>query len=138
VSVTPGQTQGAAGTIVGTVTLAAVGTSACTMKGYPTLARFSAAGAALPTTVVDGLTINLSGPPTQPPALVTLTATQQAEFTFQYSDVPTGAQTPCATSTTLSVTAPGSSSPSEPEPLTMAPCNDGTVDVSPVYAASAS
>lgn len=138
VTATPGQTQGAAGTIVGTITLAAVGGATCTMEGYPALARFSATGAAVPTTVVDGLTVNLSGPPTQPPSVVTLTSTQQAEFTFEYSDVTTGTETSCATSTTLSVTPPGAKAPSSPVPLTMAPCSNGTIEVSPVYAATAS
>ncbi len=137
VTATPGQTQGAAGTIVGTVTLAEVGSGTCTMNGYPNLARFDSTGAPVATTVVDGLTVNLSGPAAEPPSLVTLTSTQQAEFTFQYSDVPTGSQTTCATSTTLSVTPPGATSASTPAPLTMAPCGNGTIEVSPVYAADA-
>ena len=137
VTATPGQTQGAAGTIVGTVTLAEVGGGTCTMEGYPSLARFDATGAPVATTVVDGLTVNLSGPPTSPPSLVTLTPTQQASFTFEYSDVPTGSETSCASSTTLSVTSPGATTPSTPAPLAMAPCSNGTIEVSPVYAASA-
>jgi hypothetical protein len=138
VTATPGQAQGAAGTIVGTVTLAEVGSGSCTMMGYPSLARFDSTGAPVATTVVDGLTVNLSGPPTAPPTLVTLTATAQAEFTFQYSDVTTGTETSCASSTTLSVTPPGATTASTPAPLTMAPCSNGTVEVSPVYAAGAS
>ena len=126
---TPGQSQGAAGTIVGTITLAPVGTATCTMEGYPALARFSSSGATVPTTVVDGLTVNLSGPPTQPPSVVTLSSGQQAEFTFEYSDVPSSA--------TVTVTPPGATTASARVPLTMAPCNNGTVEVSPVYAATA-
>jgi hypothetical protein len=138
VTATPGQAQGAAGTIVGTITLAEVGTGTCTMEGYPSLSRFSATGTAVPVTVVDGLTVNLSGPPSAPPSLVTVTASQQAEFTFQYSDVPTGSETTCASSTTLSVTPPGASTASAPAALTMAPCSNGTVHVSPIYVAVAS
>jgi hypothetical protein len=138
VTATPGQAQGAAGTIVGTITLAEVGTGTCTMEGYPNLARFSATGTSVPVTVVDGLTVNLSGPPSAPPSLITVTASQQAEFTFQYSDVTTGTETSCASSTTLSVTTPGASAASAPVPLTMAPCSNGTIHVSPVYAAGAS
>jgi hypothetical protein len=137
VSVTPGQTQGAAGTIIGTVTLALVGTGTCTIDGYPNLTRYDASGSIVTTTLVHGLTVNLSGPPTQPPSLVTLTSTQQAEFTFQYSDVVTGSETSCAVSSTLSVTPPGAASPSTPVPLTISACHNGTVDVSPVYAATA-
>lgn len=138
VTATPGQTQGAAGTIVGTITLAEVGSGTCTVNGYPTLTRFTASGASVPTTMVHGLTINVSGPPSQPPSLVTLTPSQQAEFTFQYSDVVTGSETSCATSTTLSVTTPGATSASAPVPLSMTPCNNGTVNVSALYAATAS
>jgi hypothetical protein len=137
VTATPGQSQGAAGTIVGTITLAPVGTATCTMEGYPALARFSSSGATVPTTVVDGLTVNLSGPPTQPPSVVTLSSGQQAEFTFEYSDVPTGSETQCASSATVTVTPPGATTASAQVPLTMAPCNNGTVEVSPVYAATA-
>jgi len=138
VSVIPGQTQGAAGTIIGTVTLAQVGTGTCTIEGYPNLTRYNASGSIVTTTVVHGLTVNLSGPPSQPPSLVTLTSTQQAEFTFEYSDVVTGSETSCAVSTTLSVTPPGGASPSTPVPLPISACDNGTIDVSPVYAATAS
>jgi Protein of unknown function (DUF4232) len=134
---TVGQIQGAAGTIVGTITLAEVGSGTCTMIGYPGLSRFNSSGASVPTTVVHGLTINLSGPPSQPPALVTLTATQQAEFTFQYSDVTTGTETSCPNSTTVSVTPPGGTTASAPVALSATACNSGTIDVSPVYAATA-
>jgi hypothetical protein len=138
VTATPGQSQGAAGTIVGTITLAPVGSATCTMEGYPALARFSSSGATVPITVVNGLTVNLSGPPTQPPSVVTLTSGQQAEFTFEYSDVPTGNETQCASSSAVTVTPPGATTASAQIPLTMAPCNNGTVEVSPVYAATAS
>jgi Protein of unknown function (DUF4232) len=138
VSATPGQTQGAAGTIIGTVTLSEVGTGTCTIEGYPTLTRFNSSGNSVTTTVVRGLTVNLSGPPSQPPALITLTPTQQAEFTFQYSDVVTGSETSCAVSTTVSVTTPGATKASAPAPLSISACNNGTVEVSPVYAAPAS
>ena len=113
-----------------------VGSATCTMEGYPVLARFSSSGASVPITIVNGLTVNLSGPPTQPPAVVTLTSGQQAEFTFEYNDVVTGNETSCATSTTVTVTPPGASVASAQVPLTMAPCNNATVEVSPVYAAS--
>jgi hypothetical protein len=137
VSATPGQAQGAAGTIVGTVTLAEVGTGTCTINGYPSLTRFTSSGATVVTTLVHGLTVNLSGPASQPPALITLTPTQQAEFTYQFSDVVTGSETTCAVSSSLSVTTPGATSASAPVTVSMSACNNGTVNVSPVYAATA-
>lgn len=136
VSATPGQTQGAAGTIIGTITLAAVGSASCTTEGYPNLTRYNASGAVVPTNVVQGLTTHLAGPPSQPPALVTLSSGQQAEFTFQYSDVVTGSETSCAISSTLSVTTPAATSPSPPVSLSMSACNNGTVEVSPIYPAT--
>ncbi|HEX3793712.1 MAG TPA: DUF4232 domain-containing protein [Acidimicrobiales bacterium] len=137
VSGVAGQTQGAAGTIVGTVTLSPVGVSTCTLVGYPTLIRYSSTGAVVPVHVVDGLTVNLSGPATQPAAQVTLTASQPAEFTFQYSDVQTGSETTCAASSTLAVVTPGQTKGSAPFALAMSPCSGGTVEVSPFYAATA-
>lgn len=137
VSATPGQTQGAAGTIIGTVTLAEVGSSVpCTTEGYPTLTRYSSSGSIVPTTMVDGLTVDLSGPASQPAAVVTLSSTQQAEFTFQYSDVVTGSETSCAVSSTFSVFTPGATRASSPVSLSISACNNGTVDVSPIYAAT--
>jgi Protein of unknown function (DUF4232) len=136
VSGTPGQIQGAAGTIIGTITLSEVGTGTCTINGYPTLVRFNSSGSTVVTTLVHGLSVNQSGPASQPPAPVTLTPTQKAEFTFQYSDVVTGSETSCAVSSTLTVTTPGATSASAPITLSISACNTGTVEVSPVYAAS--
>jgi hypothetical protein len=136
VSAIPGQVQGAAGTIVGTITLSEVGTGTCTINGYPSLTRFNSSGGVVTTTLVHGLTVNQSGPASQPPALVTLTPTQQAEFTFQYSDVVTGTETSCAVSSSVSITTPGATMPSSPVTLAISACNNGTVEVSPVYAAS--
>jgi hypothetical protein len=137
VTATPGQAQGAAGTIVGTVTLAEVGSATCTIDGYPSLTRFNSSGGKLTTTLVHGLTVNLSGPASEPPALVTLTPTQQAEFTYEFSDVVTGSETSCAVSSSLSVTTPGATTASAPISVSMSVCNNGTVDVSAVYAATA-
>jgi hypothetical protein len=136
VSATPGQIQGAAGTIIGTITLSEVGTRTCTIDGYPSLTRFNSSGGTVVTTVVHGLTVNQSGPPAQPPALVTVTPTQQAEFTFEYSDVVTGTETSCAVSSSVSITTPGATTPSAPVTLVISACNNGTVEVSPVYAAT--
>jgi hypothetical protein len=135
VNASPGQSQGAAGTIVGTVTLSAAGTTPCTVNGYPELARFTSGGTPVTVTLVHGLTIAASGGAAQPPSSLTLNATQQAEFTYQYSDVPTGNETSCASSASMSVTSPGATTASPVFGLTMAPCDNGTVRVSAIYAA---
>jgi hypothetical protein len=137
VSAAAGATQGAAGTIIGTITLSVATSEPCTIMGYPTMALFASGGTALPVTMMDGLTINDPGPATQPATLVTLSPTQKAEFTYQYSDVTTGNETSCASSATASVTTPGAKAASTPIPFSAAPCANGTIHVSPVYAATA-
>jgi hypothetical protein len=131
-SITAGQTQGAAGTITGTITLAQTGPH-CTITGYPSITLFSPSGTVLPLTLADGLTVHVSAPANAPPAPVALTATGTAQFTYQYSDVPTGSATSCPRSATVSVTPPGSSAATAPIALVMAPCDDGNLRVSPVY-----
>ncbi len=134
VTATVGQVQGAAGTITGTITLTPTASGVtCTMDGYPTMALRDVAGAAVPVTIVDGLTISVSGSANAPPARVTLAPGTQAQFAYQYSDVPSGSETSCARSSTATVTPPGSGTPSAPTALSIAPCNNGTIRVSPVY-----
>ncbi len=134
VTATPGQTQGAAGTITGTITTTNSGSTPCTMMGYPTMAMFYPAGGALPVTMVNGLTVQISAAANAPPALVTLAPSAQAEFTYQYSDVPSGSETSCPSSTMVSVTTPGAPSETAHFPLMLAPCEGGTIRVSPMYA----
>jgi hypothetical protein len=137
VSATSQPSQGAAGTIVGMFTVVPVGVQSCTLVGYPSLIRYGSGNAVVPVHVVNGLTVNLSGPATQPAAPITITAAQPGEFTYQYSDVPTGSETTCAASSTVSVVTPGQTNGSTPVALDMAPCNGGTIEVSPFYLASA-
>jgi len=128
--------QGAAGTIVGTISLTNDEASTCTMMGYPTMALFGAGGTTITVTMEDGLTVDVSGPATQAPALVTLAPAAQAEFTYQYSDVPSGTETSCASSTMVGAVPPGATSGSSPQiALSLDPCDNGTIHVSPVYAA---
>jgi hypothetical protein len=129
-----GQSQGAAGTITGTITLTNTG-PACVMNGYPSIGLYSTGGAALPTTVVDGLSVNVGGSANAPPSTVMLAGGSLATFTYQYSDVPSGSETSCPTSATAVVRAPGATTATARFALTIAPCSSGTVRVSPVYAA---
>lgn len=131
-----GQQQGAAGTGTGVVTVTNVGASACTVDGYPRVALFSGSGAPLTVTVVEGLTVQLSPSAAAPPMSLTLLPSQQAEFAYQYSDVPVGSETGCPVSEAGSVTMPGAAAPFPKFVWNIGPCNNGTVRVSPVYAAS--
>jgi hypothetical protein len=134
VSAVVGQTQGAAGTITGTVTLTPLADGrTCTMDGYPTMALRDTAGAAVPVTIVDGLTVSVSGSANAPPARVTLAPGTRAQFAYQYSDVPSGSETTCPRSSTATVTPPGTGTASAPIGLSIAPCGNGTIRVSPVY-----
>jgi hypothetical protein len=129
-----GQGQGAAGTITGTIVLTNTGSSPCTVNGYPTLALYSGSGAPLTVTIVNGLTVNVSAQANAGPSSVTIAVGGTAQLAYQYSDVPTGAQTSCPESEAASVTLPNGRGSSPSFALTMSPCNNGTVYVSPVYA----
>jgi hypothetical protein len=134
---TAGQGEGAAGTITGTIVLTNVGTASCSVNGYPTLGLTSGSGAPLTVTVVNGLTVNVSAQANASPSAVVIAAGGTAQMAYQYSDVPTGNETSCPQSEGASVTLPNGGGASPTFPLSMAPCNNGTVYVSPVYAASA-
>jgi hypothetical protein len=136
VTATSGQGQGAAGTITGAITLSSA-SATCTLEGYPTMALFYAAGTTIPVTIVNGLSVDISAAANGSPQTVTLSPSQQVQFTYQYSDVPSGSETTCPSSSTVSVMLPGSSTSTQPITLSLAPCDNGTIRVSPLYAASA-
>jgi hypothetical protein len=128
--------QGAAGTITGYVTVTNTGPSTCTTLGYPTMALFGSTGTAITTTIVDGLSVQVSAQANAAPAAVMIAPAAKAQFAYQYSDVPTGNETGCPTSAAASVTVPGATTASANFPLAIAPCNNGTVRVSPLYTPS--
>jgi hypothetical protein len=72
ITASPGQGQGAAGTITGLVTITNAGPTACTVNGYPTMALFSGSGAPLTVTMVDGLTVTVSSAANAPPSSVSV------------------------------------------------------------------
>ena len=136
ITASAGQGLGAAGTITGIITVTNTGPSACTANGYPTMALFSGSGAPLTVTMVNGLTVSLSPPANAGPSAVTIAPSSTAHFAFQFSDVSVGAETSCPSSESVSVTMPGATSASPEFQLAIAPCNNGTIRVSPVYATS--
>jgi hypothetical protein len=136
VTASPGQGQGAAGTITGVITVTNTGTASCTANGYPTMALFSGSGAPLTVTMVNGLSVTISSAANAPPSTVTVAPSSSAQFAYQYSDVPVGSETSCPTSESASVTMPGSTTASSTFQLAIGPCNSGTIRVSPVYAGS--
>lgn len=125
--------QGAAGTITGLVTVTNTGPAACTVNGYPTVALYSGSGAPLTVTMVNGLTVSVSPQASAAPSPVSLAPSGTAQFAYQISDVPTGAQTSCPMSEQATTTMPGASASSPYFALAIAPCNNGTIRVSPLY-----
>lgn len=136
ITASAGQGQGAAGTITGVITVTNTGSSACTANGYPRIALFSGSSAPLNVTMVNGLSVTLSPPANGAPSPVAVAPSSTAQFAYQYSDVPTGSETSCPTSETAAVTLPGATMSSALFPLSIAPCSNGTIRVSPVYPSS--
>jgi hypothetical protein len=136
ISASAGQGQGAAGTITGVITVTNTGSSPCTVNGYPTMALYSGSGAPITVTMVNGLTVSLSPPANAGPSAATIAPSSTAQFAYQISDVPVGGEASCPSSESASVTMPGATSGSQGFALAIAPCNHGTIRVSPVYAAS--
>ena len=127
------QGQGAAGTITGMITVTNVGTSPCTVDGYPAMALFSGSGTPLTVTLVNGLSVSVSTPANAPPSSFAVAPSSTAQFAYQFSDVPVGSETSCPTSESASVTMPGATTASPAFQLAIGPCGDGTIRVSPVY-----
>jgi hypothetical protein len=136
ISAAAGQSQGAAGTITGVVTVTNTAATPCSVDGYPTMALYSGSGAPLTVTMVNGLTVSVSPQSGAPPSSVTIAPSSSAQFAYQFSDVPVGAETGCPTSEQATTTMPGAAAPSADFPLAIDPCDNGTIRVSPVYATS--
>ena len=134
ITASPGQSEGAAGTITGVITVTNTGPSTCTADGYPKVALFSGSGAPLNVTIVNGLSVTLSPPANAAPSSVAVAPSSTAQFAYQYPDVPVGTETSCPSSEIATVTLPGATTPSPTFALAISPCNNGTIRVSPVYA----
>jgi hypothetical protein len=124
--------QGGAGTLEVTVGLKNTSTVTCTLFGYPGGLLLDGSGNPLPTTVVRGGSYHFTS--SISPTTVTLAPGTTAYFNIGFSDVPTAPATSCPTSASLEVTPPD-----DVNHLTITAqwtvCNQGTLDVSPVFAA---
>jgi len=121
--------SGAAGTIETTIALTSSSTGSCTLGGYPGLQMLNGAGANLPTNVIRKGSYPFTA---MAPAVVTVAPGQAVYFNMGYSDVPTGSETSCPTSTTLAVTPPNSYT-STTVSAQLGPCGNGSITVSPVF-----
>lgn len=104
--------------------------AACQLTGYPGLLQLTATGQPLPTTVIRGG--GYTFPPVTP-TQVTLATGGTASFALDYSDVPAAGETSCPTSAQLEVTPPNDYGHLV-IPGKIAPCQHGTIHVSPVVA----
>jgi Protein of unknown function (DUF4232) len=123
---------GAAGTIQESITMTNISSGTCTMLGYPGMLLLDATNSPLTTTVVRGGATFAASAANQPAAMVTLSPQKAAAFSLSYSDVPVGTQTSCPTSAKSEVTPPNDTGFAVIA-LAIAPCNSGTIHVSPVY-----
>ncbi len=126
-----GQT-GAAGTLTVTVGLTNTSSATCTMQGYPGMQLLGSAGTSLPTTVVRGQGHFPNPAANAAPAPVSLAPGALAHVSIQYSDVPVAGETTCPSSAQAEVTPPTDTAYAVMT-LAIAPCDHGTVHVSPVY-----
>jgi hypothetical protein len=118
------------------ITVTNAGTSPCRVDGYPTMALFSGSGAPLTVTIMNGLSVTVSSAANASPSSFSVAPSSSAQFAYQFSDVPVGSETSCPTSETATVTMPGATTASPIFQLAIAPCGNGTIKVSPVYASS--
>lgn len=131
------QGQGAAGTIYASVTLTKTSLGLCQVKGWPRLTLQDKYGTPLTSRTIDATAASgVQFPDSRAngaPARLALHQGSTITFSLLYSDVPTGAET-CPAARTVSVAfAPnGSTTPVTPE-YPPAPCNAGTITVSPFY-----
>jgi Protein of unknown function (DUF4232) len=123
--------SGAAGTIESTVALKSTTASPCVMSGYPGMQLLDSSGNSLPTNVVRKGNYSFTA---MAPTTVTLTTGQTAYFNIGYSDVPTGSETSCPSSSSVEITPPNDTTHLVVA-ANFAPCGAGTLVVSPVFAA---
>jgi hypothetical protein len=129
--------NGAAGTIELTFQVTNESGLGCTLHGYPQLQLLSANDDRLTTTTIDaGITFADAPPAANEPAKTwRIKAGAQATFVAQYSDVPVGSEQSCPMASSVNVYPPGSSVPFNVA-VQLSPCDFGTVNVSPFFAAT--
>jgi hypothetical protein len=127
--------QGAAGTIFQTLALTNTSGLACTLDGFVSVQMLDAANNPLPTVGVPGGGM-LGGRPG--PSSFVLAPGAASQFVIAWSDVPVGGETTCPMAATLLVIPPGDTTPLDVAGLSgIAPCNSGTIDISPLRAPGA-
>ena len=124
-SVTPGQSNGAAGSITVPVLFKNISQRTCSLQGYPGVAGLNAAGQQVTQAVRTPFTH------VGPPSAISLAPGQTASAPVQGSDVPVGTATTCVSYPKLLVTPPGETH-SQQVVVTLPGCNG--LRVGPVVA----
>jgi len=122
-------TQGAAGTNEVTFGFKNTSSVTCPLSGYPGIQLIGVHGIDIPTTTDRGGGLSFTN---FVAATVSVGPGQTAYFNMAYSDVVTGGETSCPTTTALGVIPPNSTT-SLQVPAQLMVCNSGTVTVSPVF-----
>jgi hypothetical protein len=127
-------TEGAAGTNEVTFGLRNTSSATCVLFGYPGVELLGAAGAGITTNDVRGGTESFTN---FPAADVSVPTGATAYFNIGYSDVVTGGESSCPTTTGIQVIPPNTTTELKVAGQ-FTVCNGGTVDVSPVFGAGSS
>lgn len=127
-SVTPGQSQGAAGSITVPILFKNIGTRTCVLQGYPGVAGLNAANQQVTQAVRTPFTH------VGPPSAISIAPGQTASAPVQGSDVPVGSATTCTSYPSLLVTPPNETH-SQQVNVSLPGCNG--LRVGPVVAGTA-
>jgi hypothetical protein len=127
-------TEGAAGTNEVTFGLRNTSSATCVLSGYPDVELLGPDGAGIATDEVRGGGESFTN---FPAANVSLPTGATAYFNIGYSDVVTGGESSCPTTTGIQVIAPGTTTELKVAGR-FTVCNAGTVDVSPLFGAGSS
>ena len=122
-------TEGAAGTFEVTFGFHNTSSATCPLSGYPGSQLLGAGGADIATDTVRGGGESFTD---LRPRHREVAGGATAYFNMGYSDVPTGTETSCPTTTGLKATPPNTSTPLQVTAQFVV-CNGGTVNVSPVF-----
>jgi hypothetical protein len=132
VSTSPG---GAAGTVEATFDVSDVGTSGCTLDGYPQLQLLDANMVPITSTTEDGGASFAVAQANRPARVVRLRSGVEASFMIQFSEIPVGTETTCPQASSFNVYPPTSTTSFNIQ-YQLGPCNAGTVHVSPFFLAT--
>ena len=127
-------TEGAAGTNEVTFGLRNTSSATCVLYGYPGVELLGAGGAAIATNDVRG---GIESFTDFPAANVSVPTGATAYFNIGYSDVVSGGESSCPTTTGIQVIPPNTTTELKVAGR-FTVCNAGTVDISPVFGAGSS